>query len=115
MVLVTTVSYIFTWRKYVNNNMNSSNSQYIVTLVEQKEPYTSNVAFSKYHILCVEKSPSPVNIFHNKNYRLTTLSSARYKNLLFCVPKAAVLHGKSVGFALQKSRFGNVKSKLLFP
>jgi len=31
---------------------------------------------------------------------------------LFCVPKAAVLHGKSVGFALQNSRFRNAKSKL---
>ncbi len=36
------------------------------------------------------------------------------QNLLFCIPKAAVLHGKSVGFALQKSRFRNVKSKLPF-
>ena len=34
------------------------------------------------------------------------------QNLLFCVPKAAVLHGKSVGFALQNSRFHNAKSKL---
>jgi len=33
---------------------------------------------------------------------------------LFCVPKAAVLHGKSVGFALQNSRFRNAKSKLVF-
>ena len=31
-----------------------------------------------------------------------------------CIPKAAVLHGKSVGFALQKSRFRNAKSKLSF-
>ncbi len=30
--------------------------------------------------------------------------------LLFCVLKAAVLHGKSVGFASQKSRFRNVKA-----
>ncbi|AWX07171.1 hypothetical protein [Prevotella intermedia] len=36
------------------------------------------------------------------------------QNLLFCVPKAAVLHGKSVGFASQKSRFRNAKSKLSF-
>ncbi|APW32896.1 hypothetical protein BWX39_09175 [Prevotella intermedia ATCC 25611 = DSM 20706] len=36
------------------------------------------------------------------------------QNLLFCVPKAAVLHGKSVGFAAQKSRFRNAKSKLAF-
>ena len=36
------------------------------------------------------------------------------QNLLFCNPKAAVLHGKSVGFALQKSRFRNAKSKLAF-
>ncbi|WP_257876227.1 hypothetical protein [Prevotella intermedia] len=35
------------------------------------------------------------------------------QNLLFCIPKAAVLHGKSVGFALQKSRFRNVKVNLL--
>ena len=34
------------------------------------------------------------------------------RNLLFCIPKAAVLHGKSVGFALQKSRFRNVKAQL---
>ncbi|ATV54985.1 hypothetical protein CTM53_03950 [Prevotella intermedia] len=34
------------------------------------------------------------------------------QNLLFCIPKAAVLHGKSIGFALQKSRFRNAKSKL---
>nr|WP_232726635.1 hypothetical protein [Prevotella intermedia] len=27
------------------------------------------------------------------------------QNLLFCIPKAAVLHGKSVDFASQKSRF----------
>ncbi|PDP67951.1 hypothetical protein CLI70_08485 [Prevotella intermedia] len=33
---------------------------------------------------------------------------------MFCVPKAAVLHGKSVGFALQNSRFRSAKSKLLF-
>ncbi|WP_260378919.1 hypothetical protein [Prevotella intermedia] len=36
------------------------------------------------------------------------------QNLLFCVPKAAVLHGKSVGFAAQNSRFRNAKSKLPF-
>jgi len=36
------------------------------------------------------------------------------QNLLFCIPKAAVLHGKSVGFALQKSRFRNAKQLLLF-
>ncbi|WP_257012834.1 hypothetical protein [Prevotella intermedia] len=34
------------------------------------------------------------------------------QNLLFCVLKAAVLHGKSVGFATQKSRFRNAKTKL---
>ncbi|APW34766.1 hypothetical protein [Prevotella intermedia] len=36
------------------------------------------------------------------------------QNLLFCVPKAAVLHGKSVGFATQNSRFRNVKTQLSF-
>ncbi|PJI25690.1 hypothetical protein CTM59_06395 [Prevotella intermedia] len=34
------------------------------------------------------------------------------QNLLFCVPKAVVLHGKSVGFASQKSRFRNAKAQL---
>ncbi|APW35322.1 hypothetical protein [Prevotella intermedia] len=34
------------------------------------------------------------------------------QNLLFCIPKAALLHGKSVGFALQKSRFRNAKMQL---
>ncbi|WP_232527471.1 hypothetical protein [Prevotella intermedia] len=35
------------------------------------------------------------------------------QNLLFCVPKAALLHGKNVGFASQKSRFRNAKTQLL--
>ena len=34
------------------------------------------------------------------------------QNLLFCIVKAALLHGKSVGFASQNSRFRNAKSKL---
>jgi len=34
------------------------------------------------------------------------------QNLLFCIPKAAVLHSKSIGFASQKSRFRNVKAQL---
>ncbi|AWX08366.1 hypothetical protein [Prevotella intermedia] len=36
------------------------------------------------------------------------------QNLLFCIPKVAVLHGKSVGFASQNSRFRNAKPKLPF-
>ncbi|WP_394798093.1 hypothetical protein [Prevotella intermedia] len=32
--------------------------------------------------------------------------------MLFCIPKAAVLHGKSVGFATQNSRFRNIKAQL---
>ncbi|WP_307766723.1 hypothetical protein [uncultured Prevotella sp.] len=34
------------------------------------------------------------------------------QNRLFCIPKAAVLHGKSVGFASQNSRFRNAKAQL---
>ncbi|PJI28306.1 hypothetical protein CTM58_09615 [Prevotella intermedia] len=45
---------------------------------------------------------------------LNHLAFSVLQNLLFCVPKAAVLHGKSVGFASQKSRFRNAKSKLSF-
>ena len=36
------------------------------------------------------------------------------QNLLFCIPKAALLHCKSVCFTLQKSRFRSAKSKLAF-
>jgi len=36
------------------------------------------------------------------------------QNLLFCIPKAALLHGKSVGFASQTSRFRNAKAQLSF-
>ncbi|OWP33514.1 hypothetical protein CBG55_04855 [Prevotella intermedia] len=32
------------------------------------------------------------------------------QNLLFRIPKAAVLHGKSIGFTSQKSRFRNAKA-----
>ncbi|PDP60981.1 hypothetical protein CLI71_03030 [Prevotella intermedia] len=43
---------------------------------------------------------------------LNHLTISALQNLLFCVPKAAVLHGKSVGFAMQNSRFRNVKAQL---
>ncbi|WP_248120887.1 hypothetical protein [Prevotella intermedia] len=43
---------------------------------------------------------------------LNHLAFNALQNLLFCVPKAAVLHGKSVGFTSQKSRFRNVKAQL---
>ncbi|OWP31961.1 hypothetical protein CBG55_10385 [Prevotella intermedia] len=36
------------------------------------------------------------------------------QNLLFRIPKAALLHGKSVGFTSQNSRFRNAKSKFSF-
>ncbi|ATV52607.1 hypothetical protein CTM50_05890 [Prevotella intermedia] len=49
---------------------------------------------------------SQVHLSHNH------LTVSVLQNLLFCVPKAAVLHGKSVGFALQNSRFRNAKAQL---
>jgi len=36
------------------------------------------------------------------------------QNLLFRIPKAAVLHGKSVGFASQNSRFAMPKRNYRF-
>ena len=36
------------------------------------------------------------------------------QNLLFRILKATVLHGKSVGFASQKSRFRNAKAQVPF-
>ncbi|PDP67901.1 hypothetical protein CLI70_08775 [Prevotella intermedia] len=44
---------------------------------------------------------------------LNRLTINALQNLLFCVPKAAVLHGKSVGFATQKSHFRNAKAQFL--
>jgi len=55
-----------------------------------------------------------VNIFLQVKLLHNHLTINVLQNLLFCVPKAAVLHGKSVGFALQNSRFRNAKSKLPF-
>ena len=51
---------------------------------------------------------SQVQSLHN-NLTINAL-----QNLLFCIPKAALLHGKSVGFASQKSRFRNAKAQLSF-
>ena len=39
--------------------------------------------------------------------RHTVIVQCTLQNLLFCIPKAAVLQGKSVGFAAQNSRFRN--------
>ncbi|ATV26134.1 hypothetical protein [Prevotella intermedia] len=50
--------------------------------------------------------------FSQAKLSLNHLAFSALQNLLFCVPKAAVLHGKSVGFASQKSRFRNVKTQL---
>ncbi|RRF87886.1 hypothetical protein [Prevotella intermedia] len=40
-----------------------------------------------------------------------TLTINALQNQLFCILKAAVLHGKTVGFALQNSRFRITKQK----
>ena len=51
--------------------------------------------------------------YFSQEYLLrNSLYISELQNLLFCIPKAAVLHGKSVGFASQKSRFRNVKAQL---
>ena len=60
----------------------------------------------------VKKELSMCKYFSQEFILLNTLIINVLQNLLFCVPKAAVLHGKSVGFALQNSRFRNAKSKL---
>ncbi|ATV27399.1 hypothetical protein CTM62_11615 [Prevotella intermedia] len=61
---------------------------------------------NKQHYSC--KYFSQTYLSHN----LLTINALQ--NLLFCIPKAALLHGKSGCFAMQKSRFRNVKPKLLF-
>ena len=63
--------------------------------------------------MCGEKDKS-CKYFSQEYLSLNSFIINILQNLLFCIPKAAVLHGKSVGFALQKSRFRNVKAKLSF-
>ena len=60
----------------------------------------------------VKKELSTCKYFSQELVLLNPFIIKALQNLLFCIPKAAVLHGKSVGFALQKSRFRNAKSKL---
>ena len=61
------------------------------------------------------KNPNKTLSRHTKHNTLITSNyDLTLQNLLFRIPKAAVLHGKSVGFALQKSRFHSVKPKLSF-
>ena len=62
----------------------------------------------------VKKELSMCKYFSQEFLLLNSFIIKVLQNLLFCVPKAAVLHGKSVGFAAQKSRFRNAKSKLPF-
>ncbi|APW31864.1 hypothetical protein BWX39_03935 [Prevotella intermedia ATCC 25611 = DSM 20706] len=60
----------------------------------------------------MEKKQERCKYFSQEYLLRNLLSINALQNLLFCVPKAAVLHGKSVGFALQNSRFRNVKTQL---
>ena len=62
----------------------------------------------------VKKELSTCKYFSQEFLLLNPFIINVLRNLLFCVPKVAGLHGKSVGFASQKSRFRNAKSKLLF-
>jgi len=60
----------------------------------------------------VENKQERCKYFSQAHLLRNLLSISALQNLLFCVPKAAVLHGKSVGFALQNSRFRNAKTQL---
>ena len=59
-----------------------------------------------------KKAPEKCKYFSQARLLYNSLVINALQNLLFCVPKAAVLHGKSVGFASQKSRFRNAKAQL---
>ncbi len=93
----------------------SSAHKLLRTSLEKHRPFsiTEVCAFSPSSIptisrLQICKYFSRIYLLHNR------LIINALQNLLFCIPKAAVLHGKSVGFALQNSRFRNAKSKLAF-
>ena len=58
------------------------------------------------------KQPKGCKYFSQECLLFNYLIIKALQNLLFCIPKAAVLHGKSVGFASQNSRFRNAKVQL---
>ncbi|ATV28631.1 hypothetical protein CTM63_05500 [Prevotella intermedia] len=60
----------------------------------------------------MEKKQERCKYFSQAHLSRNHLTVSALQNLLFCVPKAAVLHGKSVGFALQNNRFRNAKTQL---
>ena len=59
-----------------------------------------------------EKRQKYCKYFSQTNLSHNLLAINALQNLLFCIPKAALLHGKSVGFAAQNSRFRNAKAQL---
>ncbi|MCK6144925.1 hypothetical protein [Prevotella intermedia] len=60
----------------------------------------------------VKKELSTCKYFSQEFLLLNPFIINVLQNLLFCIVKAAVLHGKSVGLALQNSHFRSAKSKL---
>jgi len=84
---------------------------------KQVNPVTLFCLYSPFHKRKTEGND--VNIFRENIYCVTIFLSTlcktycfAFQKRLFCIPKAALLHGKSVGFASQKSRFRNVKAQL---
>ena len=68
---------------------------------------------SPIHIIYIsKKNPTTCKYFSQAQLLRNHLFINALQNLLFCIPKVAVLHGKSVGFTLQNSRFRNAKTKL---
>ena len=63
-------------------------------------------------ILWTKRTQQSCKYFSQTYLSLNYLTISALQNLLFCVLKVAVLHGKSIGFASQKSRFRNVKAQL---
>ena len=60
--------------------------------------------------LLKEKNTMDCKYFPQIQLSRNLLVVSAFQNLLFCIPKAALLHGKNVGFTAQKSRFRNVKT-----
>ena len=72
-----------------------------------------NLLFTNHQFIS-NKSHNNCKYFSQNYLRHNSLIITALQNLLFCIPKAAVLQGKTVGFAMQKSRFRNAKPKLPF-
>ena len=106
------------WVRYKNHaNISSKRTSWLwfySFIIKKKWSIFVKTLHRNHVILWTKRSQQRCRYFSQTQLSHNSLCINTLQNLLFCVPKAAVLHGKSVGFALQKSHFRNVKVQLSF-